>query len=76
MRRFLSSAVGVVRTSAVFRWYKFVILDSIEIIRTSGFKEFLRRRGWKVIAIVIAYYLIRDSILYILLPYLVAREIL
>ena len=46
------------------------------LIRTSGFKEFLRQRGWKVIAIVIVYYLIRDSFLYILLPYLVAREIL
>ena len=76
MRRFLSSAVGVVRTSVVYRWYKFVILDSIEMIRTSGFKEFLRQRGWKVIAIVVVYYLVRDSILYILLPYLVARQIL
>ena len=76
MRRFLTSAAGVVRTSVIFRWYKFVILDSIAIIRQYGFKEFVRRRGWKVIAIVFLYYLIRDSILYILLPYLVAREIL
>ena len=76
MRRLLTSAVDIVRTSILYRWYKFFILDSIVMIRQSGFKEFVRKRGWKVIAVVIVYYLIRDSFLYILLPYLVAREIL
>jgi hypothetical protein len=46
------------------------------MIRQSGFKEFARKRGWKVLAVVVLYYLIRDSFLYILLPYLVAKEIL
>ena len=76
MRRILTTAVDVVRTSVIYRWYKFVILDSITIIRQDGFRGFIRKRGWKVIAAVFLYYLIRDSFLYILLPYLVAREIL
>lgn len=76
MKRILDSAVDGFRTSVLFRWYKFFILDSVAIIRESGFKTFLQKRGWKVIAVVITYYLIRDTFLYILLPYLVAREIL
>jgi len=76
MKRILGPAIDGFRTSVLFRWYKFFILDSVAIIRESGFKTFLRQRGWKVIAVVITYYLIRDSFLYILLPYLVARKIL
>lgn len=76
MKRIFSSAIDGVRTSVLFRWYKFFILDSVAMIRESGFKTFLRKRGWKVIAVVFIYYLIRDTFLYILLPYLVAREIL
>ena len=76
MKRILDSAVDGFRTSVLFRWYKFFILDSVVIIRESGFKAFFRKRGWKVIAVVFTYYLIRDTFLYILLPYLIAREIL
>ena len=32
--------------------------------------------GWKVALGIILYYLIRDSILYILIPYLIARGML
>ena len=35
----------------------------------------LRRYGWKILLAVFLYYLIRDSILYIILPLLVARQI-
>ena len=76
MKRILGPAIDSFRTSVLFRWYKFFILDSVAIIRESGFKTFLQKRGWKVIAVVITYYLIRDTFLYILLPYLIAREIL
>lgn len=76
MRRILSSAADGLRTSVFFRWYKYFILDSVAIIRVSGFATFIKTRGWKVIAVVITYYLIRDTFLYILLPYLIAREIL
>jgi len=43
--------------------------------RTLGWKGLLRRRGWVLVALFIAYYLIRDSILYILIPLAVAAGI-
>jgi hypothetical protein len=76
MRKALASAIGAFRTTICYRWYKSYIVDSVQMIRHSGFKVFFRRRGWKIITVVILYYLIRDSVLYILLPYLVARQIL
>ena len=33
----------------------------------------VRRLGWKFVVAFILYYLIRDSILYILIPYLIAK---
>jgi hypothetical protein len=35
----------------------------------------VRRLGWRAVAAFIAFYLVRDLILYILLPYLVYREV-
>lgn len=39
-------------------------------------KVIYRRYGWKILMAVIIYYLIRDTILYIILPYLVVKQIL
>lgn len=44
--------------------------------REGGFKAVWKRYGWKLFAAFFLYYLIRDSILYILIPYLVARGLL
>ncbi len=33
-----------------------------------------KRYGWKLLVAVILYYLIRDTILYIIIPYLIARH--
>jgi hypothetical protein len=52
--------------------YKHFITDSIRIVKESGLKELLRRRGWKFFLIIFLYYLIRDSILYIIIPFYVA----
>lgn len=35
-----------------------------------------RRYGWKLLVAIILYYLIRDGILYILIPYLVAKQLI
>ena len=43
------------------------------IWKEHGFKELLKRKGWKVGFAIFMYYLIRDSILYILIPYLVYK---
>lgn len=49
------------------------IREAREVRKQSGFKGLIRRYGWKLFAVFFCYYLIRDSILYILLPYLIAR---
>jgi len=33
-----------------------------------GWGGLLRKRGWKLVAVVVVYYLIRDTILYIVIP--------
>ena len=45
------------------------LLEWLEIKREGGFKLLLKRKGWQVILAIIIYYLIRDSILYIIIPY-------
>ena len=57
------------------RFYKCYIIDSILIVKREGFKALIKKRGWKVFAIVIGYYAIRDSIVYLLIPYLISRNI-
>lgn len=41
--------------------------------KESGVKGVLRKHGWKVFAVVFTYYLIRDLLLYVFFPYLIAR---
>jgi hypothetical protein len=60
----------------LIRLYKFYIIDSILIVKRQGFKELFKQRGWKFLLIIVAYYTIRDSILYILIPYMIARGLL
>ncbi|MFQ5649114.1 MAG: hypothetical protein ACE5IY_04150 [bacterium] len=52
------------------------ILEWRALWKEYGFKEFLRRKGWKVIVVIFVFYLVRDSFLYLLLPYLAARGLL
>jgi hypothetical protein len=56
--------------------YRYVVLDSFHIVRHQGWRELLRRRGWKFFAVVLAYYLVRDTILYILIPIALARGLM
>ena len=55
------------------RFYRYAVIDSLLIAKRHGLRELLRQRGWKFIAAVIAYYLVRDSLLYIVVPLLLAR---
>ncbi|MEX0691868.1 MAG: hypothetical protein WD934_00055 [Gemmatimonadales bacterium] len=36
--------------------------------RQLGWKGLFKKRGWKLVAVVVLYYLIRDTTLYILIP--------
>jgi hypothetical protein len=59
----------------LIRFYKYYIIDSILIVKREGFKALIKKRGWKVFAVVIGYYTIRDTIVYIVLPLLIAKGI-
>ncbi len=49
--------------------------ESINYFRKNGFKKTLKKLGWKMILLIVIYYLIRDSILYIIIPYFVGKEL-
>ncbi len=36
--------------------------------RELGWREFVRQRGWRVVVGVIAFYLVRDLVLYVFIP--------
>ncbi len=39
-------------------------------------KHLVKRYGWKLVVAIVVYYLIRDTVLYIIIPYLIARKLL
>tara|TARA_B110000444_G_scaffold32742_1_gene27966 strand:- start:63 stop:257 length:195 start_codon:yes stop_codon:yes gene_type:complete len=47
--------------------------EYIAVFKEDGFKGVLRKGGWKILFYFFMFYLIRDSILYILIPYLVIK---
>ncbi len=64
------------RSHIFFKLYKTYISDSILIVRNEGFKELLKRKGWKFLAVIVLYYLIRDSIIYIIIPVLIVKGVI
>lgn len=50
-----------------------IIREWTSLLREKGFKAFLREKGWKVVAAVFLFYLVRDSIMYILIPVLITQ---
>ena len=59
----------------LFKFYKYYIIDSIIIVKNHGLKELFKRRGWKFLLIIVSYYAVRDTVIYIIIPYLVAKGI-
>jgi len=47
--------------------------EYIAVFKEDGFKGVLIKGGWKILFYFFMFYLIRDSILYILIPYLVIK---
>ncbi len=72
----ISPYITILQNNIFFRLYKHYIIDSILIIKTHGVRELFKRRGKKFVLVIFTYYLIRDSIIYILIPYCVARGLL
>lgn len=50
-----------------------ILREIKQTFKESGFKGVSKRYGWKLFAAFFVYYLVRDVILYILLPYLVYK---
>ena len=59
----------------VWRLYRYAVIVSVLIVRREGWRELLRQRGWRFFAAIVAYYLVRDILLYIVLPLWLAREV-
>tara|TARA_B100001758_G_C18159614_1_gene478423 strand:+ start:432 stop:620 length:189 start_codon:yes stop_codon:yes gene_type:complete len=55
--------------------FKF-IKKYVKIFRESGFKGLIKEGGWKLVIYFFLYYLIRDTILYIIIPYLVVKGVI
>jgi hypothetical protein len=53
--------------------YRYAVLDSFAIVRHQGWRALLRQRGWKFFAAILAYYIVRDTVLYVLIPLCIAR---
>ena len=64
------------KSTIIYKLYKYYIVDSIYITKEEGLKTLIKKRGLKFIIIILAYYLIRDILLYALIPYLIAVGII
>ncbi len=60
----------------IFATSRAAILDCKRIFKDGGFRGVVAKYGWKIFAIFFVYYLTRDLILYVLLPYLLAKPFL
>ena len=47
--------------------------DYADIFRKKGFKGVIKKGGYKFLIYFLLFYLIRDSILYLLVPYLIGK---
>ncbi len=50
-----------------------IIQEWTDLLREKGLRVFIREKGWKIVIAVFMFYLIRDSILYILVPVLITQ---
>lgn len=57
------------------RLYRYVVIDSLRIARRAGVRGLLRERGWKFAAAVLAYYIVRDTLIYVIVPLCIARGV-
>ena len=53
-----------------------VLSKYVKIFKKDGFKGILKEGGWKILIYFFLYYLIRDTILYIIIPYLIVKGII
>ncbi len=61
---------------SIYSGIKLAFHECLETFKQGGLKAVIRRYGWKTFALFFMYYLIRDLILYVLIPALFARHFL
>ena len=71
-----STAAVLVQQNPLFRFYKHCVIESLLIAKRHGLRELVRQRGRKFLLIVAGYYLVRDTILYVVIPLSIARGLL
>ena len=49
--------------------------DWKKLIREEGLKSFIKKKGWKLLLLIVIFYTIRDGILYLLFPYLIYKGV-
>ena len=69
----LTLAANIIQQNFLFRLYRYHIIDSIVIVKNFGLKELVRRRGLKFLLVIVGYYLVRDSLIYLVIPFCVAK---
>lgn len=57
------------------KWVPFFLRKHVNYYLENGFKKTVKKFGWKLFFIIFFYYLIRDSILYIIIPYFALKGI-
>ena len=57
-------------------WKPKFIQEWRTLLKEKGVKGFVKEKGWKIVVLFFLYYLIRDTILYIIIPYLVINNII
>lgn len=72
----LTLAANIIQQNFLFRLYRYYIIDSIVIVKNFGLKELVRRRGLKFLFVILGYYLVRDSLIYLVIPFCVAKGLL
>jgi hypothetical protein len=50
-----------------------VIQEWTALLREQGLRAFVRQKGWKIVAAIFLFYLVRDSVVYIIIPLLIAQ---
>lgn len=50
------------------------IKSARDVLRKEGLRALFRKYGWKLVAVVVAYYIVRDVTLYILIPTFVFKS--
>lgn len=63
------------RQNVIVQMYRHYFVESVLIVKRSGLRELVRRRGWKFVVAIAAYYLVRDTIMYVILPYCITQKV-